>query len=126
MNTYGEKYGHRMLTTMADFTIDQLMLFIGGVLGAIGALLVVIQKSKCEEIACCCLKCKRNVQAIIEEEKLAMTGHTGTTPRKSLAEANNEAREDNRRSTERHESDSEEVGETLFTSAGDLKLDKKS
>ena len=66
---------------MDDFSIDQLMLFIGGILGSIGALLLVIQKSKCEEVNCCCLRCKRNVQAIIDEERLKLTGHA-TTPRK--------------------------------------------
>tara|TARA_R110000737_G_scaffold1122_1_gene3318 strand:+ start:657 stop:917 length:261 start_codon:yes stop_codon:yes gene_type:complete len=70
------------MTAMDDFSIDQLMLFIGGILGSIGALLLVIQKSKCEEVNCCCLKCKRNVQAIIDEERLKLTGHTGQTPRK--------------------------------------------
>ena len=69
------------MTAMDDFSIDQLMLFIGGILGSIGALLLVIQKSKCEEVNCCCLKCKRNVQAIIDEERLKLTGHA-TTPRK--------------------------------------------
>lgn len=69
---------------MNDFTIDQLMLFIGGVLGSLGALLLVIQKSKCEEIKCCCWSCKRNVQAIIEEERLQLTGHATTPePRRS-------------------------------------------
>lgn len=68
------------MTKMEDFTIDQLMLFIGGVMGSLGALLLIIQKSKCEHISCCCLKCKRNVQAVIEEERLQMTGHTGGTP----------------------------------------------
>jgi len=70
------------MTAMDDFSIDQLMLFIGGILGSIGALLLVIQKSKCEEVNCCCLRCKRNVQAIIDEERLKLTGHTGQTPRK--------------------------------------------
>lgn len=77
------------MTKMADFTIDQLMLFIGGVLGSVGALMLVLQKSKCEEINLCCFKCKRNVQAVIEEERLEMTGHTGTTPRKT-EEKNNQ------------------------------------
>ena len=71
------------MTKMNDFTIDQLMLFIGGVLGSLGALLLIIQKSKCEEVSCCCWKCKRNVQAIIEEERLKLTGHTGVPPRRS-------------------------------------------
>jgi len=64
---------------MADFTIDQLMLFIGGVLGSIGALMLVLQKSKCET---CCWGCiRRDVSAVISEERLQMTGHTGETPR---------------------------------------------
>lgn len=67
------------MTKMADFTIDQLMLFIGGVLGSIGALMLVLQKSKCES---CCFGCiKRDVSAVIAEERLEMTGHTGNTPR---------------------------------------------
>jgi len=86
MNTYEEKYGHRILTTMQDFTIDQLMLFIGGVLGSIGALLLVVQKSKCEEVNCCCIKCKRDVKAVLAEEKLQLTGKTGLTPRTRSAE----------------------------------------
>jgi len=68
------------MTKMDNFSIDQLMLFIGGVLGSLGALLLVIQKSKCEQINCCCFSCKRRVDLIIEEERLQMTGHRGTTP----------------------------------------------
>lgn len=94
---------------MADFTIDQLMLFIGGVLGSLGALLLIIQKSKCEEIGCCCFKCKRNVQAIIDEERLQMTGHTGTTPRKSLSELNKEVKDEIKRDTLSLESEPEVI-----------------
>ena len=65
---------------MEDFTIDQLMLFIGGVLGSLGALLLVIQKSKCKSVNCCCIKCERDVNAVIAEEKLQMRGYTGDTP----------------------------------------------
>lgn len=65
---------------MNDFTIDQLMLFIGGVLGSLGALLLVIQKSKCKSVNCCCIKCERDVNAVIAEEKLQMRGYTGDTP----------------------------------------------
>ena len=69
------------MTKMADFTIDQLMLFIGGVLGSIGALMLVLQRSKCES---CCFGCiTRDVSAVIAEERLEMTGHTGNTPRKN-------------------------------------------
>ena len=69
------------MTKLDDFSIDQLMLFIGGVLGSIGALLLIIQKSKCEEIKCCCWSCKRRVDLVIAEEKLQMTGSTGLTPK---------------------------------------------
>jgi len=71
--------GHRRLTTMADFTMEELMLFTIGVLGALGGFMVILQKSKCESICWGC--CKRNVEAVIQEEKLKMTGHTGDTPR---------------------------------------------
>ena len=67
------------MTKMADFTIDQLMLFIGGVLGSISALLLILQKSKCKSICWGC--CIRDVDAVIAEEKLELTGHTGDTPR---------------------------------------------
>ena len=72
---------------MADFTMEELMLFVIGVLGALGGFMVILQKSKCESICWGC--CKRDVKAVIEEEKLQITGHTGTTPRRpSLAEMN--------------------------------------
>tara|TARA_R110002153_G_scaffold274041_1_gene446811 strand:+ start:39 stop:317 length:279 start_codon:yes stop_codon:yes gene_type:complete len=69
------------MTKLDDFSIDQLMLFIGGVLGSIGGLLLIMQKSKCEEIKCCCWSCKRRVDLVIAEEKLQMTGSTGLTPK---------------------------------------------
>jgi len=72
----------RQLTSMDDYSIDQLMLFVVGVAGAVGALCLSIQKSKCKKLKLCCglVDCDRDTQAIIEEERLRMTGHTGTTP----------------------------------------------
>ena len=69
---------------MNDYSIDQLMLFIGGVASSIVLILLACQKSKCEEIGCCGCKIKRNVDAIIEEERLKLTGHTGNTPKKLI------------------------------------------
>ena len=74
------------MAQLESFDLNELMLFIIGVLGALGGLILAIQKSKCEEINCCCFKCKRNVQAIIDEEKLKLG--KSITPRKSLAEEN--------------------------------------
>lgn len=68
------------MTKMADFTMEELMLFVIGVLGALGGFMVILQKSKCESICWGC--CKRNVDAVIQEERLQMTGHSGETPRK--------------------------------------------
>jgi len=68
------------MTKMADFTMEELMLFCIGVLGALGGFMIILQKSKCESICWGC--CTRNVDAVIQEEKLQMTGHTGETPRK--------------------------------------------
>ena len=73
--------------SMQDFTIDQLMLFIGGCSTAIIGVLLAIQKSKCKTINCCCIKCERDVNAIIQEEKLQMTGHTGLSPRPNQSES---------------------------------------
>lgn len=58
------------MTKMADFTMEELMLFVIGVLGALGGFFVVLQKSKCESICWGC--CKRDVRAVIEEEKLQL------------------------------------------------------
>ena len=69
--------------SMDDYSIDQLMLFIGGVASSVVLILLACQKSKCEEIGCCGCRIKRNVDAIIQEEKLKLTGHTGETPRKN-------------------------------------------
>ena len=68
-------------TRMEDFNINELMLFIVGVLGALGGLCVILQKSKCSKISICGMGCERDVSAVIADEKLAMTGHTGTTPK---------------------------------------------
>ncbi len=67
-------------TKMEDFNINELMLFIVGVLGSLGGLCVVLQKSKCSKISFCGMGCERDVSAVIQEEKLSMTGHTGLTP----------------------------------------------
>ena len=68
-------------TRMNDFNINELMLFIVGVLGALGGLCVILQKSKCSKISFCGMGCERDVKAVIAEEKLQMTGHTGQTPK---------------------------------------------
>ena len=73
---------HRILgTKLHDFTLEELMIFCATLLGAIGVLLKVIFTSKCKKIDCCCLKCERDVKAVIEEERLEKTGHSGATPR---------------------------------------------
>ena len=70
------------MTRMEDFTIDQLMLFIVGVLGSLGGLCLIIQKSKCQ--SCCWGLIKRDVDAVVKSEKLQKTGHSGDTPKKNL------------------------------------------
>lgn len=67
--------------SMNDYSIDQLMLFIGGVASSVVLILLACQKSKCEEIGCCGCKIKRNVEAIIQEEKLKRG--IPSTPRRS-------------------------------------------
>ena len=79
------------MTKMADFTMEELMIFTVSILGALGGFMVVLQKSKCKSICWGC--CIRDVDAVIAEEKLEITGHSGTTPRRpSLAEINREVK----------------------------------
>ena len=70
------------MTKLDEFNLSELGIFIGVCSSAMAALLLVSQKSKCESI--CWGMCKRNVSAVIEEERLEMTGHTGSTPRLNL------------------------------------------
>ena len=72
------------MSKLDEFNLTELGVFIAGVFASLGALLVVIQKSKCEDINCCCIKCKRRVDLVIAEEKLEKTGSTGLTPRLSI------------------------------------------
>ncbi len=58
------------MTKLQDFNINELMLFIVGVLGALGGLCVIIQKSKCKTLDICCIKCVRDTELILKEEKL--------------------------------------------------------
>ena len=79
------------MTKMDDFTMEELMIFTVSILGALGGFMVVLQKSKCKSICWGC--CIRDVDAVIAEEKLEITGHSGTTPRRmSLAEINRDVK----------------------------------
>ena len=60
------------MTKLADFTLEELMIFCISVMGALGGLLTVIFKSKCKTIDCCCIKCIRDTELIYKEEKLAL------------------------------------------------------
>ena len=61
------------------FNLAELGTFVGIVASAIAGLLLATQKSKCKR---CCFGCiERDVSAVIAEERLEMTGHTGSTPR---------------------------------------------
>ena len=71
---------HRRLNKLDEFNLTELGDFIAGVCASLGALLVVIQKSKCKDINCCCIKCKRRVDLVIAEERLEKTGKSGLTP----------------------------------------------
>tara|TARA_R100000773_G_C4151472_1_gene73370 strand:- start:264 stop:524 length:261 start_codon:yes stop_codon:yes gene_type:complete len=66
------------MTKLHDFTLEELMIFCASILGAVGVLLKVVFTSKCKTIDCCCMKCDRDVDAVIKDEKLQL-GRT-TTP----------------------------------------------
>lgn len=66
---------------MGDYSMNDLMLMVGACATALSGLIYASQKSKCTEINMCCCKLKRDVKAIIQEQKLEKTGHSGLTPR---------------------------------------------
>jgi hypothetical protein len=46
---------------MQEFTLSELGLFVGTLGGVITGLIFALQKSRCETINCCGIKCKRNI-----------------------------------------------------------------
>ena len=62
-----------------NFNLAELGTFVGIVASALAGVLLATQKSKCKK---CCWGCiERDVSAVLAEERLQMTGHTGETPR---------------------------------------------
>ncbi len=64
------------MTKLQDFTLEELMIFSVSVLAGFSACMTIILKtlfrSKCKTINLCCLKCERDVEAVIEEEKIEL------------------------------------------------------
>ena len=81
------------MTKLQEFNLSELGIFVGVVSGAIVSILLATQKSKCKK---CCWGCvERDVDSVIAEERLQMTGHTGETPRLNL-ESEPQAEENNK------------------------------
>lgn len=47
-----------------EWTPNDIIIVGAGLGGALGALIAVIQRSRCNEINCCCIKCKRQVPPV--------------------------------------------------------------
>tara|TARA_R100000657_G_C4614607_1_gene66584 strand:+ start:199 stop:525 length:327 start_codon:yes stop_codon:yes gene_type:complete len=54
---------------MSGFTIGDLGVFIGTLGGVITSILIVLQKSKCRKINCCCFSCERDVDTTEPKKK---------------------------------------------------------
>ncbi len=68
------------MTQLDHFNLAELGTFIGICGTVLSGILFATQKSKCKK---CCWGCvERDVDSVIAEERLQMTGHTGETPRK--------------------------------------------
>jgi hypothetical protein len=52
---------------MDNFTISDLGLFIGTLGGVLTGLIFALQKSRCETINCCGIRCKRKIKEEDEE-----------------------------------------------------------
>lgn len=83
------------MTKLHDFTLEELMIFCASILGAIGVLLKVVFTSKCKTIDCCCIKCERDVDAVIKDEKLQLgRTTTPTIPQRDTIDSNNDGNND--------------------------------
>ena len=71
------------MTKLDNFNINELMLFIIGVMGALGGLCLIIQKSKCKTLDICCIKIVRDTELIKFEDKLEK-GLPPITPKPTL------------------------------------------
>ena len=47
---------------MESFTLAELGVFCGVIGGVITSLILTVQKSRCEQISCCGVKCKRKLK----------------------------------------------------------------
>ena len=65
--------------SLASFNLSELGIFIGVCSSALIGIVIASQKSKCKSV--CWGMCERDVSAVIADEKLQMTGHTGQTPK---------------------------------------------
>jgi hypothetical protein len=48
---------------MEQFTLAELGVFLGVVGGVFTSLILTVQKSRCEQISCCGVSCKRKLKA---------------------------------------------------------------
>ena len=72
--------------SLDHYNLAELGTFVGVCGGVLASILFATQKSKCKK---CCWGCiERDVDAVIAEERLEMTGHTGETPRLSQRQLN--------------------------------------
>ena len=81
------------MTKLSDFNLSELGIFIGVCSSALVAVVLASQKSKCSKIGCCGCFIERDVGAVIQDERLEKTGHTGQTPRLSLEHGSEPAQE---------------------------------
>jgi len=58
---------------MEDFNIEQLTLSLTIILGSLSACLMVIFKSRCKRVKCCCIEIDREIIKDIEDIELQPT-----------------------------------------------------
>jgi len=69
--------------SLQNYEMNDLLLVVVGIAGALSALCISINKSRCKHIKVCfgCLDCDRNTESIIQEKRLEMGRPSGLTPR---------------------------------------------
>lgn len=75
-----ECISHRQLNKLDQFNLTELGVFIAGVCASLSGFMLILQRSKCKSV--CCGLCTRDIDAVVQSERLELTGHTGRSPKK--------------------------------------------
>ena len=76
------------MTKLADFTIEELMIFTATIMASCGIFMKICFTSKCKKVSVFCglIKCDRSVEAVIEQEKIDLQNNNNNNNNENIDE----------------------------------------